>query len=163
MVVALILIVVLAGGAGLGVALLLPKPGPKLRLLTDAECLEGARNLRLPQLAEFFELDPSDPRLAQRGQQIRADFKRVLSIDLGEADLERIETETLAAWRRRREEARLLLSRYVVHKPTQQRLDQLARDSRVLLRKFGEDDFRAAAQITKEQYEKLREDASRQR
>ncbi len=163
MAVALVAIVAVAASAGLGVALLLPKPKPKLRLLSDAECLEGARNLRLYQLGEFFELDPGDPRLAQRGQQIRGDFKRVLAIELTDADLERIRTETLAAWLRRKEEARLLLSRYVVHKPTQARLDQVALDSRALLKKFGEDDFRAAARISKEQYEKLREDASRQR
>ena len=114
-------------------------------------------------MAELFEIAPSDPRFAGRGQEIRADFKRVLAIDLSDADLERIHTETLQAWQRRKEQARVLVSRYATRKPTPELLTKLRDDTQALMRKFGEDDFRSAARITKAQYELLQADVKRRR
>jgi hypothetical protein len=162
-VVAFAVVVAVAAAAGISVALHFAHQPPPLSLLTDAECLEGAHNLRLPALNEFFSVDPNDPRFAQRGQEIRADFKRVLAVELTDADLERIHTETLVAWGRRKEQARVLISRYAAKKPTPDLLTKLREDTAELLRKFGEKDFRTAARISKAQYDLLQQDVKRRR
>lgn len=155
------IVVAVAAAAGVGAALLVPAKDPPPPLLSDQECLEAASTLGLASL-EFFEVDPNDPRLEARRGEIRADFKRVLSIELSDADLERMRTETLAAWLRRKEAARLQISRYL-SKPTPARLERLKADSAKLLREFGDQDFRDAARITKEQYDRLQADVKRRR